>query len=81
MLDILDQNCFPVDLCGILIHIPSTTLFSIPDAWIAAWSASLPVNGVLIVDPPGFDLQLHNWVLLNRFRHFYQGFFWISVLY
>jgi hypothetical protein len=51
---------------------PSTTLFSIPDAWTAAWSASLPVNGDLIVDPnvrpSGFDLRRHNWVLLNRFR-------------
>jgi hypothetical protein len=47
---------------------PSTSLFSIPDAW----PASLPVNGDLIVDsnvrPPGFDLRRHNWVLLNRFR-------------
>jgi hypothetical protein len=51
---------------------PSTTLFSIPDAWTTAWSASLPVTGDLIVDlnvrPPGFDLRRHNWVLLNRFR-------------
>jgi hypothetical protein len=74
--------------CGILIHIrlflffilfnfgkqskPSTTLFSIPDAWTAAWSASLPVNGDLIVDPtvrtPGFDLRRHNWMLLKRFK-------------
>jgi hypothetical protein len=50
----------------------STTLFSIPDAWTAAWSASLPVNGDLIVDPnvrpTDFDLRRHNWVLLNRFR-------------
>jgi hypothetical protein len=51
---------------------PSTTLFIIPDAWTAEWSASLPVNGDLIVDPnvrpPGFNLRRHNWVLLNRFR-------------
>jgi hypothetical protein len=47
---------------------PSTTLFSIPDAWTTAWSASPPVNDDLIVDrSPGFDLQRHNWVLLNRF--------------
>jgi hypothetical protein len=43
-----------------------------PDAWTAAWSTSLPVNGDLIVDsnikPPGFDLRRHNLVLLNRFR-------------
>jgi hypothetical protein len=30
---------------------PSTTLFSILDAWTAAWSASLPDNSDLIVDP------------------------------
>jgi hypothetical protein len=38
----------------------------------AAWSTSLPVNSDLIVDqnvqPPGFNLRRHNWVLLNRFR-------------
>jgi hypothetical protein len=43
---------------------PSTMFFSIPDAWTAAWSASLPVTGDLIVDPnvrpPGFDLRRHN---------------------
>jgi hypothetical protein len=48
------------------------TLFSIPDAWTVAWSASLPVNGDLIVDPnvqpPGFVLRRHNWVLLNHFQ-------------
>jgi hypothetical protein len=28
---------------------PSTKFFSIPDAWTAAWSATLPVNGDLIM--------------------------------
>jgi hypothetical protein len=66
------KGCFPIDLCGILIHIRPTTLFSIPDAWTAAWSELLPVKGDLIVDPnfrpPGFDLRRHNWVLLTAFE-------------
>jgi hypothetical protein len=38
----------------------STTLFSIPDAWTAAWSASLPVNSDLIVVPM-FDHLVSNY--------------------
>jgi hypothetical protein len=44
MLDITITGCFPVDLCEIL------TLFSIPDAWTTAWSASLSGKGDLIMD-------------------------------
>jgi hypothetical protein len=47
-------------------------LFNISGAWTDYWSAMLPVNGYLLVDPnscpPGFDLGRHEWVLLNRFR-------------
>jgi hypothetical protein len=50
-----------------------TALFNISGAWTDYWSAALPVNGYLIVDPnsrsPGFDLGRHEWVLLNRFTH------------
>jgi hypothetical protein len=49
-----------------------TVLFNISGAWTDYWSAALPVNGYLIVDPssrpPGFDLGRHEWVPLNRFR-------------
>jgi hypothetical protein len=72
MLDIPDQRLLSRrSMWNFDPHL-STTLVSIPDAWTAAWSALLPVNGDLIVDsnvrPPGFDLRRHNWVLLNRFR-------------
>jgi hypothetical protein len=62
------KRCFSIDLCEIMIHF--RLRYSIPDAWTAEWTASLPVNGDLIVDPNvlGFDLQRHNWVLLRRFR-------------
>jgi hypothetical protein len=66
MLDILDQT--------LLFHRSvwnnDPLSSSIPDAWTAEWSALLPVNGDLIVDPNvhGFDLRRNNWVLLNRFR-------------
>jgi hypothetical protein len=51
-----------------------TALFNISEASTDYWSAALPVNGYLIVDPnsrpPGFELGRHDyeWVLLNRFR-------------
>jgi hypothetical protein len=36
------------------------------------WSLSAPVHGDLVrdptVEPSGFDLRRHEWVLLNRFR-------------
>jgi hypothetical protein len=48
-----------------------TALFNISRAWTDYWSAALPVNDYLMVDPnshlPGFDLARHEWVLLNRF--------------
>jgi hypothetical protein len=72
MLNIPDQKLLPRRSVWLFDLNPSPTLFPIPDAWTAAWSASLPVNGDLIADsnigPPGFDLRRHNWVLLNRFR-------------
>jgi hypothetical protein len=72
MLDIPDQRLLSRRSVWNFDPHPSTTLFSFPDTWTATWSASLPVNGDLIVDPnvrsPGFDLQRHNCMLLNRFR-------------
>jgi hypothetical protein len=47
----------------------NNTMRFISDAWTAAWSASLPVNSNLIVNPnvrpPSFDLRRHNWVLFR----------------
>jgi hypothetical protein len=44
----------------------SMTMFPISENWLENWSASLSVNGDLIVDPnsrpPGFELRRHDWV-------------------
>jgi hypothetical protein len=42
-----------VDFSQICVEFWSRSIyvFSIPDAWTATWSASLPVNGDLIMDP------------------------------
>jgi hypothetical protein len=65
MLDIPDERLLSRRSVWNFDPNPSTTLFSIPDTWVVAWSASLPVIGHLIVElnvrPPGFDLQRHNW--------------------
>jgi hypothetical protein len=50
-----------------------TALFNISGAWTDYWSAVLPVNGYLKVDPnsrpPGFDFgRHHEWVLLTQGR-------------
>jgi hypothetical protein len=70
MLDIPDQRLLSRRSVWNFDPHPSSTLFSIPDAWTAARSASLAVNGDLIVNPnvrpPGFDLRRHNWLLSNR---------------
>jgi hypothetical protein len=51
MLDILDQRLLSRRSVWNFDPHPSTMFFSIPDDWTVAWSASLPVNGELIVDP------------------------------
>jgi hypothetical protein len=49
---------------------PSTTLYSIADAWRTKWFENTSVNGYLVLDPntqpPRFELRRHEWVLLNR---------------
>jgi hypothetical protein len=61
MLDIPDERLFSRRSVLNVDPNPSTTLFSIPDTWVVAWSTSLPVIGHLIVElnvrPPAGECE------------------------
>jgi Reverse transcriptase (RNA-dependent DNA polymerase) len=51
---------------------PTNECFDILQHWRDQWSSTSPANGHLIIDPtvepPGFNISRHEWVLMNRFR-------------